>query len=533
LVSRIPGAVQFYFPNLLKYDPDQFGPDLIEQLAQSGKYSQDNTKGDAMIGVKQPLPKAVLRTQHDKNKEAISILDFGVIDDGVTDNYQAIQNAIDAVASLPSGGELFIPASNQAVGYIVGSTLLIPGGVNIRGVGKASQLRAKSGLTGSVLRLSYDSDTIGRYLRNIRVTGNNTCNGIDTNITAEDSVIRQVYGWVFDNVMVNEVETAYLMQGLWHSKFIACQAGTCRVGLHFLGQCVSVSVSSCHFSRGNYSADESFGIRIQPQTYAWSSEAVRSEAIILDSETMCIGFKNAVYVHDCLDLHMEQPDLDYCGSTGVVIENVNGGFSFSNSWIAADADGTEQFTGIYFRTPTSTQSHKIVSGVHINTANKNTAANNQSIAIEQSAIFVFVSGCTLTGDEWAVNIVDINECVSFDKCIFNKPLCYLRSGGVSVTDCYLAGITEVQKPEGRYNTYRGCSGVPSVNGIINVPVAVGATSGSAAIPNPGNLTYRVRSLFGDPASSGDKVSVSVVTINVTRPSPVGVALPSMVEYLAI
>ncbi|EPO2685791.1 phage tailspike protein, partial [Shigella flexneri] len=83
--------------------------------------------------------------------------------------------------------------------------------------------------------LSYDSDTIGRYLRNIRVTGNNTCNGIDTNITAEDSVIRQVYGWVFDNVMVNEVETAYLMQGLWHSKFIACQAGTCRVGLHFLG----------------------------------------------------------------------------------------------------------------------------------------------------------------------------------------------------------------------------------------------------------------------------------------------------------
>lgn len=143
------------------------------------------------------------------------------------------------------------------------------------------------------------------------------------------------------------------MQGLWHSKFIACQAGTCRVGLHFLGQCVSVSVSSCHFSRGNYSADESFGIRIQPQTYAWSSEAVRSEAIILDSETMCIGFKNAVYVHDCLDLHMEQLDLDYCGSTGVVIENVNGGFSFSNSWIAADADGTEQFTGIYFRTPAS------------------------------------------------------------------------------------------------------------------------------------------------------------------------------------
>lgn len=263
------------------------------------------------------------------------------------------------------------------------------------------------------------------------------------------------------------------------------------------------------------------------------SEFTRSEAIILDSETMCIGSKHAVYVHDCLDLHMEQLDLDYCGSTGVVIENINGGFSFSNSWIAADGDGTGQFTGIYFRTPTSPQSHKIVSGVHINTANKNPSANNQSIAIEQSLVFIFASGCTLTGDEWAVNIVDVNGGVSFDKCIFNKPIRYLRSGGVSVTDCYLAGITEVQKPAGRYNTYRGCSGVPSVNGIIDVPIAAGSTIGSTDIPNPGNLTYRVRSLFSDPASSGDKVSISGVTINISRPIPVGVTLPSMVEYLAI
>uniref|UniRef100_UPI0033BB93E4 hypothetical protein n=1 Tax=Shigella flexneri TaxID=623 RepID=UPI0033BB93E4 len=36
-----------------------------------------------------------------------------------------------------------------------------------------------------------------------------------------------------------------------------------------------------------------------------------------------------------------------------------------------------------------------------------TAANNQSIAIEQSAIFVFVSGCTLTGDGFAPIFPDI------------------------------------------------------------------------------------------------------------------------------
>ncbi|EGJ5950393.1 hypothetical protein INA88_000299, partial [Escherichia coli] len=48
------GAKQFYFPNVLKYDPDQFGPDFKDQLAQDGSYINDDTKGDALIGVHLP-----------------------------------------------------------------------------------------------------------------------------------------------------------------------------------------------------------------------------------------------------------------------------------------------------------------------------------------------------------------------------------------------------------------------------------------------------------------------------------------------
>lgn len=47
------GAQQFYFPNVLKYDPDQFSIDIVNQLAQTGKYLDDESKGDALIGVKQ------------------------------------------------------------------------------------------------------------------------------------------------------------------------------------------------------------------------------------------------------------------------------------------------------------------------------------------------------------------------------------------------------------------------------------------------------------------------------------------------
>lgn len=38
--------------------------------------SPDNGKGDALIGVKQPYDNTALRTQHDKNAETLSILDF-------------------------------------------------------------------------------------------------------------------------------------------------------------------------------------------------------------------------------------------------------------------------------------------------------------------------------------------------------------------------------------------------------------------------------------------------------------------------
>lgn len=73
------GTQQFYFPNVLKYDPDQFSIDIVNQLAQTGKYLDDESKGDALIGVKQPFFDAIRRTQHDKNSDLLSIQDLGAI----------------------------------------------------------------------------------------------------------------------------------------------------------------------------------------------------------------------------------------------------------------------------------------------------------------------------------------------------------------------------------------------------------------------------------------------------------------------
>ncbi|HAZ3599474.1 TPA: phage tail protein, partial [Escherichia coli] len=64
------GVQQFYFQNVLKYDPDQLRHLL--QHENSGQLVDDSN-----VFIKQPLAGAIQRSQHSKNLDFVSIRDFG------------------------------------------------------------------------------------------------------------------------------------------------------------------------------------------------------------------------------------------------------------------------------------------------------------------------------------------------------------------------------------------------------------------------------------------------------------------------
>jgi len=77
---------------------------------------------------------AVERTKNDKLRDTVSVKDFGAVGDGVADDTAAIQAAVDAMAALPAGGTVYLPAGVYGInGAALG--LNLPSRVALAGAG--------------------------------------------------------------------------------------------------------------------------------------------------------------------------------------------------------------------------------------------------------------------------------------------------------------------------------------------------------------------------------------------------------------
>lgn len=118
------GTQQFYYPNVLLYDPDQ----LAQRLS-----SPSDGNGDALVAVKQPLPGSVARTQHSLNADYVNVKDWGAKGDGVTDDTAAINAACSSLTGtsfITNFRRLYFPHGT----YIYkGTGIVLPNGTSLIG----------------------------------------------------------------------------------------------------------------------------------------------------------------------------------------------------------------------------------------------------------------------------------------------------------------------------------------------------------------------------------------------------------------
>lgn len=124
------GAQEFYYPNVLKYDPDQLRTELQSETITG-------LVNDHVISVTQPFTGAITRTQHDKNAEHISVMDFGAVPgEDCTEAFNKACIAAKTSISAISRG-IYVPPADEKY-YL--SNVEVPAGVKIFSDGKNSAM---------------------------------------------------------------------------------------------------------------------------------------------------------------------------------------------------------------------------------------------------------------------------------------------------------------------------------------------------------------------------------------------------------
>ncbi|HGX4996698.1 TPA: phage head-binding domain-containing protein [Escherichia coli] len=166
------GAQQFYFPNVLKYDPDQLRSELAQDYGPT-------IVNDAKIAVQQPFNGAVNRTQHQKNSETISVLDFKL--DSDPDWTLSFNRA--SLVSAQLGKTIFVPAGE----YEISDSILLydledvynekyyqPNGSRFVGEGRASIIRKTAVGTQDINAVFYNKGKRGNVVRGLRILDDTT-----------------------------------------------------------------------------------------------------------------------------------------------------------------------------------------------------------------------------------------------------------------------------------------------------------------------------------------------------------------------
>ena len=181
---------------------------------------------------------SVATTVAAKLQQTVSVIDFGAVGDGATDDTAAIQLALDATEN----GELYFPAGQ----YKITSALAVNARMTIRGAGLRQTYITCYGCNGfdianGVNFITMTDLSVGQNVR-YTVTPN-----AYTGINILGTSATQSYWHTYRNVFVDGFDDAIYGGAICSSVFDNCTVVYSHHGLVMAGQCLNNVVTSCRF----------------------------------------------------------------------------------------------------------------------------------------------------------------------------------------------------------------------------------------------------------------------------------------------
>lgn len=303
----------------------QTDPYLRDDLSST----DDETLGDAMVGVRQPFTDAVGRTQHDKNKEIVSVLDFYL---GIDPDYTNAFNR-----ALAASNEVFVPAGD----FTVSGSINIKSFQTLRGTGYGSQIKTASGMTDPVISIrgtGYPTGAVSYATVTDLVIANDygkTMNGLEI-INASYINVQRVFvnncknGAYLDSVELVDFNNCYFSGGgefgIWAKSSRSGLVNSwisvtdCMVNGNVLGGCRFVDSASTVLTNVKVINNQDYGVYLQ---------------LTIPSQRMWVSINNC--------------DIDSNWNQGVYLEGISGGVldgTIHGSWISGGRTSSQDSTNV-------------------------------------------------------------------------------------------------------------------------------------------------------------------------------------------
>lgn len=259
---------------------------------------------------------------------------FGAIGDGVSDDTEALQDALNTCNAL-GGGEVFIPP----MVFKTTATLELPSLTSITGTGPNSVIRPN--LCNGIDILA--SDIIGpRSIRGIWIYGNGgeEFSGIKCDLDSDPS---RATGLVIEGNYISFFGTGISSRGLWHSTIRCNTINQVHRGIFLYARNVKVTIDDNRVTRGTLIVNPgpSVGVQVGDETAGLRPEDTQI------TRNLFFNFDRGCYWRQGLFGAACNNDFDYCTGAGLYIVTADGGTAFRDNWVQVDNPDGDCY-GAYF-----------------------------------------------------------------------------------------------------------------------------------------------------------------------------------------